>query len=125
MARKPETIEWNDMKERRFRASRLFKALSNPKAYDLCRLLLEQGAMEVAELSQALGRSQPAISRILRTLRDLNVVRYQKADGSTFYTAKHPRKLAALLDIAEAYITFADEALEPPASPGKRLRKKR
>ena len=112
MGKSKNRIEWSDMAEIPFRASRLFRALSNPKAYSLCRLLLERGSMEVGEMVTALDRSQPAVSRILRGLRDLNVVRYQKSGKATVYKIKHPGKLRSILDRGEAYIRHAEEDLE-------------
>jgi DNA-binding transcriptional regulator GbsR (MarR family) len=68
--------------------------------------------MEVGEMVKALDRSQPAVSRILRTLRDLNVVRYQKARKLTLYKVKHANELQSLLDCGEAYIRNSEVDLE-------------
>lgn len=106
------TIEWRDMGEIPYRASRLMRALSNPKAYALCRLLLERKEMDTSEMARQLGRSTAAVSKILRNLRDLNIVRYQKSGDRTWYTLKHPRQLRNLLSAAESFIREAERRLE-------------
>lgn|GEM_PF-1560826 len=100
-AHSPRDIDWFDMEEIPYRASRLLKALGNPKTYALARLLLEKDVLTVEQMARALKRSQPTISKILRTLRDLEVVRYQRKGNEVYYTLKDKRPLGALLDEAE------------------------
>ncbi len=118
MATPRSGIPWFDMEEVPYRASRLFRALSNPKAYALCRLLEEGKEREVGELVETLGRHQATVSKILRTLRDLNIVRYQKVGKSTFYTLKHGPTLKKLLRCAEEYIRIADPDFQQGSAHG-------
>ncbi|MCU0723527.1 MAG: ArsR family transcriptional regulator [Planctomycetes bacterium] len=103
MARKPRVgVDWFDMRETPYRASRILKSLGNPKAYSLVRLLLEEGVLNVTEMCAALKRSQVAVSKVLRSLRELDLVRYQKEKQFTVYTVKDPSATKRLCLAAEA-----------------------
>ena len=62
--------------EQRYRASRICRALGNPTAYQILHIL-EKGRQTPAQLAHKLGLSIPTISAVLRTLRDLDLVRYE------------------------------------------------
>ncbi|MBN2621382.1 winged helix-turn-helix transcriptional regulator [candidate division WOR-3 bacterium] len=62
--------------EKRYRASRICRALGNPTAYEALHLL-SSGKRSPAELAQLLGVSIPTVSHVLRVLRDLDLVRYE------------------------------------------------
>lgn len=103
---------YKDMAEISFRAARLLRALSNPKVFSLCERLLERGEMRPAEMAEHLGRSSVTVSRFLRWLRDLNVVRYQKKGDETWYIVKHPEEFGRILEATKAFIRHAEENLE-------------
>lgn len=105
-----EEVNWDDMEEIPYRASRLLKTLGNPKAYALVHLLLEDRALTVQELADSLQRSQQDTSIILRSLRELEVVRYQRKDKCVIYTLKDPDAMRSLLDQAEVNVRRASEA---------------
>jgi DNA-binding transcriptional ArsR family regulator len=62
--------------EQRYRASRICRALGNPTAYETLHLL-EKGKQTPAQIAHKLGLSVATISAVLRTLRDLDLVRYE------------------------------------------------
>ena len=67
--------------------------------------------MEAGDLTRRLKRSAPTVSKMLKTFRDLNVVRYQKKGATTWYTLKHPGKIRRIFDGAESYVLHADSDL--------------
>ncbi|MHC4598589.1 MAG: hypothetical protein ACYS47_06255, partial [Planctomycetota bacterium] len=85
-ARKPAYVDWFDMEEIPYRASRLLKTLGNPKTYALLRLLLAEEVLAVEDMATRLNRSAWNVSKILRPLRDLEIVRYQRAGRRSLYT---------------------------------------
>jgi DNA-binding transcriptional ArsR family regulator len=62
--------------EKRYRASRICRALGNPTAYETLHVL-SLGKRSPAELAGLLGVSIPTVSHVLRALRDLDLVRYE------------------------------------------------
>lgn len=61
-----------------------FKALADPTRLKILALLY-QGERGVGELAQNLAVTQSAVSHQLRTLRDLNIVRYRKSGREVYY----------------------------------------
>jgi predicted transcriptional regulator len=112
MSKSRSGIPWKDMAEVSYRLARLFRALSNPKALAACELLLEGEEFEPRELARLLRRDLTTVSRILRDLRQLNVVRYQKTASGTWYTIKHPEEFAALLASGKRFIRHSEEDLD-------------
>jgi DNA-binding transcriptional ArsR family regulator len=108
-------VNWFDMAEVPYRASRMLKALGNPKAYALVLLLAEHGALEVDEIVRLLDRSKPAVSNILRALRDLEIVRYQRKGAAVIYTLKAPESLREILRRCETYVVEVAAMAEPGA----------
>lgn len=109
-------VNWNDMAEAHYRVSRMMKTFGNPKAYSLARLLLDRGPMTVDEMVRLLHRSQTAVSKILRPLRDLEIVRYQRKGNTVIYTLKAPETLREILRRCEAYVVEVAKMVEerPP-----------
>ena len=94
-------VHWDDMAEIPYRSSRVMKTLGNPKTYALASLLLQEEVLNVGEMCAALRRSYVAVSKMLRSLRELDIVRYQKEQGFTVYTLKDPAALRDLLHSGE------------------------
>lgn len=78
----------DDMPEDWYRACRLCSALANPKTYALLRILVHKGKLTPADLARQLNRSPVTISVHLRQLRNLDLVRFQKAGRQRFYWIK-------------------------------------
>jgi DNA-binding transcriptional ArsR family regulator len=104
-----EEVNWHDMAEIPYRASRLMKTLGNPKAYALVQILLEDRALTVQEIADKLHRSQQAVSIMLRSLRDLEVVRYQRREKNVIYALKDPAALRAGMKHMEEVVRRATE----------------
>jgi len=66
------------------RLAEIFKALSDPNRLRLISLLLDNEVC-VHTLEATLGMSQSAISHQLRTLRQLNLVRFRKEGRHVYY----------------------------------------
>jgi len=105
-----QDVDWFDMPEIPYRASRVLKTLGNPKAYALVHLLLEQEVLSVNEMAKYLHRASWTVSKILRPLRDLDVVRYQREGRGSLYTLKDPKRTRALLKASEEFVAGATGA---------------
>jgi ArsR family transcriptional regulator, lead/cadmium/zinc/bismuth-responsive transcriptional repressor len=76
------------------RLAEIFKALSDPTRLRIIGMLLDN-QVSVQGLEAALGMSQSAISHQLRTLRQLNLVRFRKEGRFVYYVLDdgHVREL--------------------------------
>ncbi|MBN1673943.1 MAG: winged helix-turn-helix transcriptional regulator [Kiritimatiellae bacterium] len=83
------------MPETMYRASRCCRALGNPTAYLILRLL-DTRRMTPSEMSQALHVSLPTISVTLRHLRNLDLVRYETRGITKEYWVKDAKVLTVL-----------------------------
>lgn len=85
---------------------KVFKALSDPNRIKILKLL-EIKPMCVCELKEALGVSQPAVSKHLRVLEDANLVDFKK-DGmwvNYFLKTESPNTYArAILNELKSWI---------------------
>lgn len=66
----------NKISEIHYRASRICRVLGNPTAYEILHVL-KAGRKTPEELAHALGVSLPTVSQVLRSLRNLDLVRYE------------------------------------------------
>ncbi len=71
------------------------QALSDPTRI-LILYELRDGARNVGELAEALGISQPSVSRHLKVLRDRRMVRAERNGMNMYYTVADGRVLQAL-----------------------------
>lgn len=85
------------MDERRYRGSRICRALGNPIVYAIITLLSRQGPTTPSDIARTVGRRIQTVSGHLAALRGLDLVRYDRAQGQTRYWLKHPRKTQQLL----------------------------
>jgi len=67
------------------RLAETFKALSDPSRVRIVSLLAE-AELCVCDIAAALAMSQSAVSHQLRTLRDLQLVRWRREGRQIFYT---------------------------------------
>jgi DNA-binding transcriptional ArsR family regulator len=79
-----------------YRGSRICRVLGNPTAYEILKVL-GRGKCRPTELADTLGLSRPTISVCLRTLRNLDLIRYDNLRQGKFYYIKEP----SILDILE------------------------
>lgn len=75
------------MLETEYRASRICRILGNPTAYKIIKLLLKSKKTP-SELSEKIGLSLPLVSLTLRTLRNINLVRYDTRGNEKIYWIK-------------------------------------
>lgn len=73
--------------EIRYRASRICRVMGNPTAYEVLHIL-KKGERTPEELAKLLGVSLPTISQVLRSLRDLDLVRYEVKWRNRIYWIK-------------------------------------
>ena len=97
-------VDWFDMPEEDYRSSRIFRALGSPKAFSVIKLLLENEHLSVEEITSRLKRSKWNTSKILRPLRDLDIVRYQKDGRWTLYTLKDRAGMRSIVAAAAGYM---------------------
>ena len=75
------------MPEIEYRASRICRILGNPTAYKIIKLLLKT-KMSPSELAEKIGLSLPLVSLTLRTLRNIDLVRYETKGNERIYWLK-------------------------------------
>jgi len=73
--------------ENHYRASRICRVIGNPSAYEMLHVL-SQERRTPSELAQILGLSLPTISNALRSLRQIDLVRYDVKLHERFYWVK-------------------------------------
>jgi DNA-binding transcriptional ArsR family regulator len=96
------------MSERHYRGSRICRVLGNPTAYEILKLL-GRGKRQPTELKDIVGLSLPTISVCLRTLRNLDLIRYDTLRQGKFYYIKEPAILN-ILDRLEALVEKIQKA---------------
>jgi len=81
--------------EKRYRASRICRALGNPTAYEILTMLRDRKRTP-EELAGILGVSVSNVSQTLRVLRNLDLVRYEVRWRSHLYWIKTTRVVKVL-----------------------------
>lgn len=92
----------HNMPETMYRASRCCRTLGNPTAYLIMRCFGRKRKTP-GQISQELEISLPAVSRTLRYLRDVDLVRYETKGQNKEYWVKDPWVLD-LLDTLEQWV---------------------
>lgn len=80
------------MAETEYRASRCCRVLGNPIAYRILRVLGER-RMTPGEIAREIGRSPMVVSRTLRHLRQIDLVRHDAVGGRREYWLKRTETL--------------------------------
>ena len=75
------------MPENEYRASRICRVLGNPTAYKIIKLL-HKSKKTPSELAKEMGLSLPLTSLTLRTLRNIDLVRYDTKGNKKIYWLK-------------------------------------
>lgn len=88
--------------ETQYRASRLCRVFGNPTAYQIVRAL-GRSRKTPSELASAIGVSIQVVSITLRTLRNIDVVRYEPKAKQRVYWVRDAAVLRVLDDV-EKYI---------------------
>jgi DNA-binding transcriptional ArsR family regulator len=91
--------------EQRYRASRICRALGNPTAYETLHMLAK-GRRTPAQLAYRLGLSVSTISAVLRTLRDLDLVRYEVKWRQRHYWLKTGQITASMRQLEQVVKTI-------------------
>jgi DNA-binding transcriptional ArsR family regulator len=91
------------MPETQYRASRVCRILGNPTAYQIIRAL-GSTKKNPSELANEIGVSVQTISLTLRTLRNIDVVRYEPRLNQRIYWLKD----AAVLDVLDSLEDFVE-----------------
>ena len=87
------------MKETEKRTVSIFKALGCPTRYKMIQLL-SQKPLCTSELADLLNKTAPTISKHLKILRDLDIIRYYTVSNNVFYRLKKG-KIYDLMKYAE------------------------
>jgi DNA-binding transcriptional regulator GbsR (MarR family) len=83
--------------ESHYRSSRICRVLGNPTAYEALKILGRK-RMRPSQLAEALGLSRATISDVLRSLRQLDMVRYVTQENGKQYFIKDE----TILDVMRA-----------------------
>ena len=78
-----------------YRCSRICRVLGNPTAYEILSILAN-GKQRPTALSQHLKVSIPTISQALRSLRNLDLVRYENTAEGKYYSIKEGQLLEVM-----------------------------
>ena len=84
-------MNWNDMDEIPYRASQVCRVLGNPKTYQILKILIGEGPFTPTDLAKKLDRSIATICRHLKSLREVQLVRYQRSGNKALYKAKYDK----------------------------------
>jgi DNA-binding transcriptional ArsR family regulator len=87
-----------------YRSSRICRVLGNPTAYEVLKIL-DRGKRQPTELGKIMGLSTPTISVCLRTLRNLDLIRYDNLRQGKYYYIKE----MSILDILEKIETLVNK----------------
>ena len=90
--------------ERLYRGSRICRVLGNPTAYEILKLL-DRGKRQPTELAAMMGLSKATVSVCLRTLRNLDLIRYDNLRQGKYYYLKE----ISILDILARIETLVDK----------------
>jgi DNA-binding transcriptional ArsR family regulator len=85
-----------------YRASRVCRVLGNPTAYELLHIL-QQGKRTPDELASLLGVTISTISHVLRSLRQLDLIRYEVKHKERIYWIKE-KTIKTVMLLLEALI---------------------
>jgi DNA-binding transcriptional ArsR family regulator len=80
-----------------YRSSRVCRVLGNPTAYEIIKVLAHR-KMRPADIAHDFGLSRQTICDALRSLRQLDLVRYETSKRGKFYTIKEKQLLKAIAE---------------------------
>jgi DNA-binding transcriptional ArsR family regulator len=92
-------------------SGKVFTALADPTRRGLFERLSRDGELTVRVLTESSGVSQPAVSKHLRALKHVGLVRARHHGRETHYSAR-PRGLAPLVDWMTFYSRFWHERFD-------------
>ena len=96
-------VEWFDMDESTYRASRVCRVMGNPKAYQILMVLRELGEATPSVIQTRINRSMATTCVTLKTLREVDLVRYQRKGKNAIYTIKN-RQVEIMMDSNAAFV---------------------
>lgn len=91
------------MLEREYRASRICRVLGNPTAYQIMKLLVTEGKMTPSRMGKKLGLTVANISKTLRNLRQIDLVRYETESYAKKYFIKD-KTVVKIFNTLEKYV---------------------
>jgi len=95
-----KNIEWFDMDESQYRSSRVCRILGNPKSFQILAVIRALGSATPTELAPRINRTISATCIALKSLREVDLVRYQRVGKNVVYRHKgaHVEKIMDALD---------------------------
>ncbi|OPX17489.1 hypothetical protein BXT86_06285 [candidate division WOR-3 bacterium 4484_100] len=90
--------------EKRFRGSQMCRVFSYPIAYEIVRMLLKEGPMNLDEIVRRAKRSKSCVCTHLTKLRLANIVRFEKKWRKTIYWIKYPKEVADFMKVCEKLV---------------------
>ncbi|MCM8771632.1 MAG: helix-turn-helix domain-containing protein [Candidatus Omnitrophica bacterium] len=91
------------MPEKEYRASRICRVLGNPTAYQIMKMLIIEGKMTPTGMSKKLGLTIASISKTLRNLRQIDLVRYETESYVKKYFIKD-KAVVKIFNTLEKYV---------------------
>lgn len=90
-------MERKKIPEIHYRSSRICRVLGNPTAYEIIKVLARK-KMRPADIAHDFGLSRQTICDALRSLRQLDLVRYETSKYGKLYTIKEKQLLKAIAE---------------------------
>lgn len=98
MKRKP-------MPEKEYRASRVCRVMGNPTAYQIMKLLINREKITPSEIAKELGLTIANVSKTLRSLRQIDLVRYDTEK----YVKRYYIKDEIILDVLSTLEKYVEK----------------
>lgn len=91
--------------EVRYRSSRICRVLGNPTAYEMLSIL-KKGSKTPEQLANILGVTVSTVSQVLRSLREIDVVRYEVKFRKRVYWIKYKKIVEIMSDLEDLIDTI-------------------
>jgi len=86
------------------------KTLSDPKRLEII-IYLKDGEKTSKDIETALKLRQPNVSQQLKTLQDVNLIKYEKRDNKKYYSIRDPYLFKILSNIQSFLINLEKEKI--------------
>lgn len=98
--------------EKKYRGSLICRSLGYPITYAIAKMLLDEGPMELDEITNRVRRNKSTVCRHLANLRTNHIVRYDKKNKKTIYWIKYPQELEQFFGICENLVKRITRKIE-------------
>ncbi len=98
--------------EKRYRGSLICRVMGYPITYAIAKLLLEQGPLDLKNITAQVGRAKNTVCGHLSKLKLAHLIRYEKKGGKTIYWIKYQDELREFMNICEKLVKRISRRIE-------------